>query len=77
MDRDICERLEEIIALRNGDMLPPDMIEQNGNWGEAIRGLLRDAKEEIESLRRVAGVARASGPSLRDIKQEIKNVSSL
>lgn len=48
-DRDIIEKLDELLALKIGDPFPPDW--DSNNWGPKMSALLQEAKDEIERLR--------------------------
>ena len=55
---DIVELLRKWGAVKTGEFLPQDLIDElmphgeNGNWGPALSKLLNEAADEIEKLRR-------------------------
>lgn len=48
-DRDIFERLDQLLALKVGDPFSSDW--DSNNWGPKMSALLQDARDEIVRLR--------------------------
>ena len=69
---DIVSRLRELAATKAGES-PPEWF-SSPNWAEAMSVLLREAADEIERLRRLAGAV-TQGEGFRDIREQTKRPS--
>lgn len=68
VSRDLLGRLRDLEELPIGAAAPAWM--DNNNWGPAISLLCKEARQEIERLRQLAGAVSA-GPSFSEVVRDV------
>lgn len=53
MNRDIEDKLEELVKLKAGDQMPEWLYDETGTWANGLESVFREALKEIKKLRAI------------------------